>query len=126
MSIETMSSEFDHSDRADADRAVPSPAVALFDSLSDARRCLVVFALADRSPLTEAELAAHVLERDRAPTSSQRVQVSLRHHHLPKLAATGVVDYDPETGVADRGPRFDAAQTTLEGTCARCAGRDGS
>lgn len=121
-----MSSEFDRSDRFDADRAVPSLAVELFESLSDARRCLVVFALADRSPLTEAELAAHVLERDRTPEPSRQVQVSLRHRHLPTLAATDVVDYEPETGVVDRGPRFDAAQATLEGTCARCAGRDGS
>ncbi|WP_255192829.1 DUF7344 domain-containing protein [Natronobeatus ordinarius] len=116
-----MSSEFGLPDDFDeADRSTPR-VVDLFDALSSTRRCVVVEVLSDRSPLAEADLAARVLERGvETDASRERVHVSLRHQHLPRLATAGIVDHDPETGIVDCGRFFDVADATLEETWARC------
>ena len=116
-----MSSEFGLPDDFDeADRSTPRVA-DLFDALSSTRRCVVVGVLSDQSPLAETELAARVLERGvETEPSRERVHVSLRHQHLPKLATAGIVDHDPENGVVGCGRFFDVAHATLEETWDRC------
>ena len=116
-----MSSEFGLPDDFD-EVARPTPRVVdLFDALSSVRRCVVVEVLSDRSPLPEADLAACVLERGaEMDPSRERVHVSLRHQHLPKLETAEIVDYDPEAGVVGCGRFFDVAHATLEETWDRC------
>ncbi len=93
----------------------------LFDALSDARRCLVLAALRSTDgPIAETELASRVLEYERETSITRgcseprQVHVTLRHRHLPKLEEYGVVDYDAETGVVDRGAAFEDACGVLE------------
>ncbi|MFB6150614.1 MAG: hypothetical protein ABEJ40_02295 [Haloarculaceae archaeon] len=40
--------------------------------------------------------------------------VRLRHVHLPKLAAAGLVEWDRDAGAVSRGPRFGEAEPLLE------------
>lgn len=69
--------------------------------LADPRRRRVVDALGDlRPPVAIERLAEAVADRDPAEVpdaSVDDVATTLHHVHLPKLAAAGVVDYDPET-----------------------------
>lgn len=100
---------------SDAGQPVPDGVVDLFDSLSSVRRCAIVHVLNDRSPLAEDELAARLVDlRAAAETRREQVHVTLRHRHLPKLADAGVVEYEPDDGLVDCGPAFDAAAATLE------------
>lgn len=62
----------------------------------------------DGDVVTHEELVDHVLEDDPETASEERdrrtVELELRHTHLPKLDAIGVVEYDPrgETVRVDR------------------------
>ena len=76
-----------------------APIDELFDALRDPRRRRTIAILAEREdPMAVSDLAAALAEREldgaRAP-SVDDVQVALRHFHLPKLAETGIVEYDP-------------------------------
>lgn len=44
----------------------------------------------------------------------QRVLTSLRHAHLPKLSAMGLVEYDEAEDVVRRGPYVEQVETYLE------------
>lgn len=77
---------------------------AIFDVLRNPyRRYLCQYVLrTDADAATCEELADYVL--DRAPESlgndldRQRVEIELRHSHLPKVAAAGLVEYDRRSG----------------------------
>ncbi|MDS0475430.1 hypothetical protein [Natrinema sp. 1APR25-10V2] len=75
---------------------------ASFDALSDAHRrslCRYVMQTAGDTATYE-EFVDHVLEDDSETAledlERQTVELELRHTHLPKLDAVGVVDYDPQ------------------------------
>lgn len=93
-------------DPAPAVESVASPS-EVFDVLSAARRQQVLRVLAEASPPTDVEtlaraVAARETDRPAEPLPAarvRRVQVSLHHVHLPKLAATGLVEYDPDRGL---------------------------
>jgi len=70
-----------------------------FELLEPERRRLALAVLEKRSSrLDLADLAADVAERERGSDATVReVRIDLHHAHLPKLAAAGVVDYDPAT-----------------------------
>ncbi|MFB6143039.1 MAG: hypothetical protein ABEJ30_06820 [Halorientalis sp.] len=82
-----------------SERAPVTPAVDdVFDLLAhDRRRDVCLFLTrTDRSVVTVDELAAALaVDADR-----ERLAVDLHHRHLPKLAAAGVVDYDPRSTTA--------------------------
>ncbi|MFC4551174.1 MULTISPECIES: DUF7344 domain-containing protein [Halorussus] len=88
----------------------------LFEALADSRRRHVLSILLDRpTPLDVETLARAVAAREAVATAAdppddvvRRVQVSLHHVHLPKLADTGVVEYDYERGAVAVGEEMDA------------------
>lgn len=71
--------------------------------LAAERRRVVLDVLAEESgPTTLFDLAGAVATRESTtdvpdPATVDRVAVSLHHTHLPKMAALGVVEYDPDT-----------------------------
>lgn len=75
-----------------------------YDLLADQRRRHVLACLADQTnsiPLDD--LAKDVAGRENEAPSAEipddeveTISLSLHHTHLPKLAAAGVVDYDPD------------------------------
>ncbi|WP_090310740.1 DUF7344 domain-containing protein [Natronorubrum texcoconense] len=81
-----------------------------FDLLADRRRRAVLEYLADRDePVSLGDLADHVTLAEQGQTrgtiagcgdallgTRRRVRISLRHHHVPKLAAADAVEFDPE------------------------------
>ena len=77
----------------------PTSIDELFDALCDPRRRETIAILAERretmavSDLAEA-LAERELDGARA-SGADDIQVTLRHLHLPKLAESGLVEYEP-------------------------------
>jgi len=68
-----------------------------FELLAPERRWLALTVLVERSSRIDlADLAADVAERE-SDATVREVRIALHHAHLPKLAAAGVVDYDPTT-----------------------------
>lgn len=95
---------------------------AWFDALSDPRRRSVCrYAIrTETDVVTHEELVDLVLERGPETHSDDRerrtVELDLRHTHLPKLDAIGVVEYDPrgETVRVDRATLTDGLQRVSE------------
>lgn len=88
----------------------PFPASDIFDALSNDRRRVVLAALAEEpGPVEVPEVSRTVAARE-AGTSREtvpeerigRVHLSLRHAHLPKLDAAGLVRYDSDRGTVER------------------------
>ena len=71
---------------------------ALFGVLADARRRHVIRILddADADVVPVPAIAESLATREATTTPTDRLVVSLRHVHLPKLAAAGVVDFAPD------------------------------
>jgi len=87
--------------------------------LADARRRRVLYELRDRSDdvATLDELVDALLpEEDGAADdpAHERVAASLCHHHLPKLADAGVVQYDERSGVVRYEKDDDLLESWLE------------
>jgi hypothetical protein len=69
----------------------------------------LVSILANRDqPASVTELATELLAQARAPVpdDGQRLAIALHHLDLPKLASTGVVEYDPDDRTAVRTSRL--------------------
>jgi hypothetical protein len=89
---EPTTDESEHSRRRDADRLD-----ALFDVLADARRRRVVRIVRDAADAWTVDALAEALAAHEPGRSDlERLDLSLRHVHLPKLDASNVVDYDPD------------------------------
>lgn len=70
---------------------------AMFDVLADARRRRVVRILRScEEPVPVPTLAEALAGREPGDPDPDQLVISLRHVHLPKLDATGVVEYTPE------------------------------
>ncbi|WP_458191012.1 DUF7344 domain-containing protein [Haladaptatus sp. NG-WS-4] len=69
-----------------------------FDLLADKWRRHLLYYFADTTAhtVTVDELVTHLVHRvdTAASLGKKRVNTELRHKHLPKLAAVGVIDYD--------------------------------
>lgn len=106
---------------------------ATLELLGDRRRRAVLQYLDDRAddaPVPVADLADHVTlaeeGQETGPIAScgdallgirRRVRISLRHHHVPKLADAGAVDFDLEANTVtlrETGAELVAQATTLE------------
>lgn len=91
------------------------------DLLSNERRCLVLEQVyGRREPLAFRELVVRVTaaETGKPPEAlsydeRKRVRNSLAQHHLRRLAAEGVVEYDRSRGMVAPGPRLAPLARTL-------------
>jgi predicted transcriptional regulator with HTH domain len=74
----------------------------VFDLLADETRRHVIYYLTDVADgaATTSEIAEHLRAVDPASRSAEReaVLVGLHHRHLPRLEATGIVEYDDPRG----------------------------
>ncbi len=74
-----------------------------YQILASQRRRIVLDIVADwQPPISLAELATAVVEREREADGSDKVtvdqvRISLHHNHLPKLSENGILDYDPQS-----------------------------
>lgn len=75
---------------------------------SDQRRCVLRLLADSESAVTEQQLAIHLASTNRrqsatgdTPTTVESVRTELRHIHLPKLAAVGMVNWDAAAGTVE-------------------------
>lgn len=89
----------------------------IFSLLSDSRRRVVLYVVADDGRATVDELVDTILanEGNSRPTEREREQVvvSLLHKHLPKLADAGVVEHRTETETVVRSDGIDRLEPFL-------------
>lgn len=93
----------------------PNEVDAALAALADRRRRIARSALARFGPMTPAELADHVLAVERPATGRERVGVSLRHVHLPKLTAADLVERDGDDLTATDHPVLGSDWLALDG-----------
>lgn len=83
-----------------------SPTDAAFAALSDPYRRAIVASLLRREAavVDDGELVDQLVDRVEGIDDRNRAVTELRHVHLPKLDAVGVLEYDPRDNVvrADR------------------------
>lgn len=48
------------------------------------------------------------------PAALDELELKLHHVHVPKLAERDILEYDAETGIVSRGPRFDRVHSWLQ------------
>lgn len=104
----------DSSNPSERDRSVSTDTSvdAVMDLLTDERRRHVLECLRDRDvAITLPDLAQDVAVRESAeprtaiePETIRTVATSLHHLHVPKLAAAGVVEYDPDRKLVAANP----------------------
>lgn len=94
----------------------------IFDLLSKRRRRYVLYYLEQHDgPVSVDDLAEAVAEWERDPASVQitdggstRIEIELKHNHLPRADAADLVEYDPEANVVritDDSVEFEAILT---------------
>lgn len=81
------------------------PLTALFSAMGDQRRRYLLYYLLDHDPAEVDELTTQVCAWEHGATVDEvndedrrDVRISLHHNHLPKLAASGIIDYDQRSG----------------------------
>ena len=86
---------------------------AVLDLCQHEHRRIVLAALADRRSVPTDDLTAAIVEREyRAPPvevgdeTVARIESSLYHVHLPKLAAAGFIEYAPDRQRVEPTERF--------------------
>lgn len=89
-----------------------SPDSAFLDGklalLTSPYRRRVLFAVSERGPLAEDEVAAALFSAGVTDDPDPDVlKLKLVHSHLPKLAKEGYIEWDPATERLRRGPNFD-------------------
>ena len=77
----------------------------LFEALSHPYRRRILSLVAESNPCDEVEFAPEDLALDSDDT--ELTTLALYHSHLPKLDAAGFIEWDRDTHVIQRGPRFD-------------------
>ena len=100
-----------HAPRPNADPS-ESRAVTLetvFSTLRDPVRRRLLTALTETDPLPIEEFVRAI---DRGESTGREIR--LHHVHLPKLREADIVDWDPDTGVVRRGPRFEDVEAVVE------------
>lgn len=102
--------------------AIPTELVVLYQLLSAPRRCYTIQALqkADSGSLTVREVARAIAVAETAGTSQlatnsqyRNVYNALTQTHLSKLAAEGIIEYDPDRKVIAAGANLQTANRLL-------------
>ena len=77
-------------------------------SVSERRRHVLTAVRRESTPIDAGDLARQVTIQEACDNSRmvteesiREVHVSLHHHHLPKLADLGVIEYDPEAKIVE-------------------------
>ncbi|WP_128475921.1 DUF7504 family protein [Halorussus pelagicus] len=100
--------------------AVARPSVDdCFEAVADPRRRYALDAVSDGDPVSVPDLADRVAAR--SSVGRERVVTSLRHVHLPKLAAFGMVTRDRERDRIEPGDYFERVEPYLR----KALGSDG-
>lgn len=86
----------------------------LFTMLGNDRRRETIEYVATDGEVTVSDVAEHIAERTDGDGAYRSVYVSLLQNHLPKLAETGILDYDSGDGTVAPGPNFGVATARLE------------
>ena len=95
----------------------------VLDLAGDRHRRIVLAVLAnERRSLTVSDLAKaivkhdhHVPVREMSKESLSEAHISLHHVHLPKIGASGLVDYDRERRLVEPTEQFEEAEPQLSG-----------
>jgi len=63
------------------------------------RRCIIYFLRGTETDhVSISDVVSHLQKRDPTPDGHDRLAIAIQHNHLPKLAATGVLDFDAGSG----------------------------
>lgn len=84
----------------------------LLDVLSHPYRRRILSRLHDRNPREEASFSTDSVGSGEEDT--EQLALLLHHSHLPKLEASGFIDWDREEDAIRRGPRFDEIAPLLD------------
>lgn len=82
-----------------------------FDQLSHPLRHRILVALNDHDPRERSEFISEEFAGNR--DEAERLNIEIRHNHLPKLDDAGFVDWDRETDTVARGTRFEELSSLL-------------
>ena len=93
-----------------------------FEALANESRRTILSALCEAgTPLSLAELAVELAQTDAGPTEIggdsdpiKRYEIELYHRHVPKLADTGLVEFDQDRRVVSLTAEFDGADNATE------------
>lgn len=86
----------------------------MLDVLSNSRRRRILLAVADHNPRDEDEFTPDEVAADQTDDEClERLNTSLQHVHLPKLAERGYIEWEPNTQTVRRGPNFDDIEPLL-------------
>ena len=91
------------------------------DLCADRHRRIILATLRDEQhPLTVSDLAKAIVKHtDHVPVTEppaeqmSELQTSLHHVHLPKIEATGLINYDQDRGVVEPTEQFEQVQQEL-------------
>lgn len=63
------------------------------------RRCVVRFLReTEAGHAGFGDLVSHLQKQEQTPDEREKNEIALHHNHLPQLATTGVIEYDPGSG----------------------------
>lgn len=88
-----------------------TPLDDLFDILSHGSRRRILFELSTRNPRRQDEFETEDFVTD--DDTLELFRIELYHTHLPRLAESGFIDWNSETGTIIRGPRFGEIEPLL-------------
>ena len=94
----------------------PTPATKptvdqLFTAFSHPTRRRILFALDERNPRDDKEFESPTFRA--GDESFADLFQTLRHRHLPHLADAGYIEWDRDTNIVTRGPRFEEVEPLL-------------
>lgn len=85
----------------------------LLKALSNQTRRHIVRSLAEHNPNSGQDPAIEELDIATADEVEAR-ETLLYHQHLPRLDEVGLIEWDEDTGVVTRGPRFEDSRPLIE------------
>lgn len=88
---------------------------AVFDMLTDeVRRAAIEYLAMETGTASVDELAGFVAAMSAAIDSRQRTEIQFHHVHLPKLDASGLIDYDQDTRTVTPTEALNAAHQFID------------
>ncbi|KTG18023.1 DUF7344 domain-containing protein [Haloferax profundi] len=84
----------------------------LFDALRHVYRRRILMTVAQQNSQDEDDITSESIA-DGNDDALEHLQLELYHIHLPKLADAGFIDWDRDSGVITRGPRFGEIEPLL-------------